>query len=274
MNLGEIYVKYVTLPNELAIETFNNFENRINWKDNCRILDVGCGPGNVTHDFILPTLPKSTKEIIGIDISTDFIKYANLHYGNNPILSYKVMDIVNGEVPREYEGYFDYTISAFSFQQIYNQKAAFQNIKTMLKPGGEMICYFPTTTNTFDVYNVLSKQEKWKRYLHDYALNCSPYKDSHNVESEIGSFLSDMGFKIHYLNFERRRAKFLNKNFYYTLRALAYENFKMPDNLFDEFLQDFMEAMRSLKLIKIDEDNEEYYDCSYKLITFYIVKET
>lgn len=274
MNLGEIYVKYGTFPNELALEIFNKFKNRINWKENCRILDIGCGPGNVTHDFILPTLPKSTKEIIGIDISTDFIKYANLYYGNNPIFSYKSMDIVNDEVPREYEGYFDYAISTLCFQQIYNHKTAFQNIKTMLKRGGEMICYFPTTTSTLDVYSVLSKEEKWKRYLHNYALNCSPYKDSHNVESEIRGFLSDMGFKIHCLNCQGRRYKFLYTNLYYLLRVLAYENFKMPDNLFDEFFPDFIEASKSLKLIKVDQSNEEYFDCSYKLVTFYIVKET
>ncbi|KAK5642992.1 hypothetical protein RI129_009159 [Pyrocoelia pectoralis] len=273
MEKGETYVQYGVLPRQGAIEALRKLKASTKWKDNCRILDIGCGPGNVTHDYLLPTLPTSTKEIIGIDISEEYIKYAEFHYGKNPILSYQLMDIVNDEVPKEYDNYFDYAISFLCFQQFNNHKAAFEKIKKMLKPGGEMFCYFPTSTKSTDIFQCLAKQEKWKRYLHNYALYCSPYKGSFNVEEDVKRFLTEMGFKILYLNFEERQYNFLDKNLPNITRALAYENMKVPEDLFHDFQEDAVAALRSLYVMKINENNEEYYDFSYKLVTFHIIKD-
>ncbi|KAB0789997.1 hypothetical protein PPYR_04978 [Photinus pyralis] len=273
MEKGESYVQYGVLSQQGAIEALTKLNGSLHWKENCKILDVGCGPGNVTYDYILPKLPRSTKEIIGIDISPDYIKYAELHYGKHPIFAYKLMDIVNGDVPNEYEQHFDYVVSFLCFQQFSNHKAAFEKIKRMLKSGGEMLCYFPTSTKSTELFTFLAKQQKWNQYLCNYEMHCSPYKDSVDVESDVRRFLTDMQFKIVFFNYEERHYEFMDKNLPSAVRAIAYESLKIPEDMYQQFQADAIKAFRDLNVMKFNENNEGYYDCFYKLVTFHIIKQ-
>lgn len=41
-----------------AMEILTEFQNKIKWQSGMKILDVGCGSGEVTIEIILPHLPK------------------------------------------------------------------------------------------------------------------------------------------------------------------------------------------------------------------------
>lgn len=87
----EIFNKYATKYQEkymdiaLYKESFNKFIKQIKFK-NAKILDLACGPGNITH-YLLKEEPGY--QIRGLDISKNMI---NLATTNNPNADFKQMD--------------------------------------------------------------------------------------------------------------------------------------------------------------------------------------
>lgn len=57
-------------------------------KPDSRILDVGCGPGSITHDFSI-LVPKG--RVVGIDVSQGILAQAAAKY-QQPNLSFEVGD--------------------------------------------------------------------------------------------------------------------------------------------------------------------------------------
>ncbi|KAG5321873.1 JHAMT methyltransferase, partial [Pseudoatta argentina] len=92
------------------IEEFS--EDLINIRGKC--MDIGCGPGDITKNFLLPSLD-SNAQIIGTDISENMIKYANKTFGDKKRLQFKILDIETKNLPKEYISEFDHI---FSFQTL------------------------------------------------------------------------------------------------------------------------------------------------------------
>jgi 2-polyprenyl-3-methyl-5-hydroxy-6-metoxy-1,4-benzoquinol methylase len=83
---------------DLYNETYDFICNSI-LKDNARILDVGCGPGNITK-YLLSKRPDF--DILGIDISPNMIKLAKK---NNPTARFNVLDIRNSnQIQSSFDG--------------------------------------------------------------------------------------------------------------------------------------------------------------------------
>ncbi|KAL1122095.1 hypothetical protein AAG570_003501 [Ranatra chinensis] len=79
-----------------AVEIVEAFKGQLAWTSEERVLDIGCGPGTVTAQVILPILPPDAT-IIGSDISESMIKFANDEYGGAR-LKFKQMDIVSKDI--------------------------------------------------------------------------------------------------------------------------------------------------------------------------------
>jgi 2-polyprenyl-3-methyl-5-hydroxy-6-metoxy-1,4-benzoquinol methylase len=75
--------KFMHLP--IYNETYDSFCNSFT-KDSANILEIGCGPGNISK-YLLSKRPDDRIE--GIDISPKMIELAQ---ANNPTASYQVMD--------------------------------------------------------------------------------------------------------------------------------------------------------------------------------------
>jgi 2-polyprenyl-3-methyl-5-hydroxy-6-metoxy-1,4-benzoquinol methylase len=68
-------------------------------KDNAKILEIGCGPGNITK-YLLSERPDF--DIFGIDIAPNMIELANK---NNPTASFAIMDSRQiDEIKTKYDG--------------------------------------------------------------------------------------------------------------------------------------------------------------------------
>ncbi|MBL0336671.1 MAG: class I SAM-dependent methyltransferase [Chitinophagaceae bacterium] len=83
---------------ELYNDSYDSFCKAIH-KADARILDLGCGPGNITR-YLLTKNPGY--KILGFDIAPNMIKLAKQ---NNPGASFQVMDIREiGKMEAEYDG--------------------------------------------------------------------------------------------------------------------------------------------------------------------------
>lgn len=83
---------------DLYHDSFDVFCNNIK-KDNAHILDVACGPGNITH-YLLNCRPDF--QILGIDLSPKMIALAQK---NNPEAEFQVMDCRNiSSMNKQYDG--------------------------------------------------------------------------------------------------------------------------------------------------------------------------
>ncbi|EEB15131.1 phosphoethanolamine N-methyltransferase, putative [Pediculus humanus corporis] len=68
-----------------AKEILTEFKNKLKLNDCRRILDVGCGSGEVSAQIILPLLSKDFKELIGLDLSLNMIQFAENIYSDKKI---------------------------------------------------------------------------------------------------------------------------------------------------------------------------------------------
>lgn len=115
---------------------FASYINKINefctiLKRQARILDVGCGPGNVAK-----VLVESDKEfeVLGIDLSSEMIKRAGAN-----VISPRVKFLVRDIRDMELEGKeFDAVIASFCLPHLTNEEAEklIQDVSRVLHKGG------------------------------------------------------------------------------------------------------------------------------------------
>jgi len=92
-----------------------------------RILDVGCGTGQLTAD-----IAKAGADVIGLDVSPQMIKAARQNY---PDLRFEVADIA----ATSYDSKFDAVFSNAALHWVKNQEGAIKAIARALKPGGRLV---------------------------------------------------------------------------------------------------------------------------------------
>ncbi len=76
------------------------------------VLDIGCGPGNITH-YLLSQKPSLT--IIGVDIAKNMIELAKI---NNPLANFEVMDSRN---LNQIKDQFDAALACFCIPYLSQQ---------------------------------------------------------------------------------------------------------------------------------------------------------
>ena len=115
-------------------------------KDNQKILDLGCGTGDLTQEIA----NIFSCNIIGSDYSKEMIVKAQEKY---PTLDFSVCDAC--EIPFENE--FDVIFSNAVFHWIPNQIALHKSIFNALKPTGMLICEFGGYQNIAKISNAFGK---------------------------------------------------------------------------------------------------------------------
>jgi juvenile hormone acid methyltransferase len=65
----------------------------MSWKTGERVLDVGCGPGTITTQVLMPCLSADFGLLVGADLSADVIHYASSNYTHSK-LKFTQFDLV------------------------------------------------------------------------------------------------------------------------------------------------------------------------------------
>lgn len=93
------------------------------------------------------------------------------------------------------------------FNCVYNRRA-FQNLFTLLKPGGEVLLSFLGTCPIFEVYLNISKNIRWAPWFKEEMI--SPYHNSPDPQRAVEKILSDTGFAHWKCIVENRRFVYPN----------------------------------------------------------------
>ncbi|KAM0727919.1 Juvenile hormone acid O-methyltransferase [Formica fusca] len=108
------YILFNSLCRDNVSLLLNEFDKDLkNISGKC--MDVGCGPGDITKDILLPFLDPNVT-MIGTDIMEKMVEYANKTYGDKERLKFEVLDIQTKELPEEYISEFNHIFSFHALQ--------------------------------------------------------------------------------------------------------------------------------------------------------------
>ena len=124
-----------------------------------RLLDVGCGPGNITADFAKRLAPG---HVLGIDTSSDVIAAARRDY---PDVAFDVADLY--KTPFD-EGAWDVVHAHQVLQHVPDPIGALKEMRRVARPGG-IIAARDADYATFTWYPHDDCLDRWLTLYHDIA---------------------------------------------------------------------------------------------------------
>jgi len=66
MQWPEYYVKNNGMQRKNAEDNLNMYTKKMVWKSNEIVLDIGCGPGDVTSDILYPLLKNKINQLVSL----------------------------------------------------------------------------------------------------------------------------------------------------------------------------------------------------------------
>lgn len=196
MENGALYQRSNGVQRRDAKQVLDEFSHLFQWRSDGKdlVLDIGCGSGDVTVDYILPILPLKFSRLVGADLSDGMLRYARENYGQYTKLSFEKLDIGIPIDLRAFPEPFDHITSFYCLHWIENQKQAMKNIYNLLTSEGDCLLVFLAENPIFEVYKQLSKKKKWAPFMLDVNRFISPYQHSENPADDFGNLLYATGF--------------------------------------------------------------------------------
>ncbi|CAN7974718.1 unnamed protein product, partial [Ixodes persulcatus] len=129
-----------------------------------QFLDLGCGPGNITRDVLLPQCPPC-RRLVAVDMSVDMLKYAREHF-SHPKIFYDALNIMSDDLSEFVGRYglFDRIYALHLLNWLKDQEQALKNIAKLMKPGGEALFTFRTSTPQMRFRKKLAGMPRWSKY--------------------------------------------------------------------------------------------------------------
>ena len=104
----------------------------INFGKNSRILEVGCGTGDL---LLFLSKQKKSFKLYGVDISGEMLKIARRRLLNTRVR----LKLEPAERIRFRKGYFDYVLSIDAFHHYYNYESVMKNFCRVLRKNGRLV---------------------------------------------------------------------------------------------------------------------------------------
>lgn len=112
MHDAELYTASHELQKRDAVQVLSEYLNSMSWKPGDRVLDLGCGPGSVTWQELMPRLPVDFGILVGADVSPLMVQHASNTY-THPKLRFAQFDLT-----KDVRGTSE--ISALGFDKIFS----------------------------------------------------------------------------------------------------------------------------------------------------------
>ncbi|KAL4111906.1 hypothetical protein QTP88_015777 [Uroleucon formosanum] len=162
MHCPERYVKNNGIQRKAAKDVLTAYGEKMVWTSNEIVLDIGCGPGDVTSDILYAFFKNYIKQLVGFDKSVEMIEYAKNFFECSKI-EFKVLDIENSNDCSFYSHRFNKIFSFFCFHWIHNKVNTLLNMHLMLKSGGEILIDFLLINSLVEMYKFMD--EEWQKYI-------------------------------------------------------------------------------------------------------------
>lgn len=131
-------------------------------------LDVGCGPGNFTKNYLLPLCPLSMKRLLAVDCSQVMLDYACRKHAH-PKIVHRLLDVASDEAVSAFvqqEGLFERVCSFLVLHWIRDKVAVLRNMERLMAPGGQCLVVFNTKVSPQQLIRAMLDSGKWARHEH------------------------------------------------------------------------------------------------------------
>ncbi|KAF0720152.1 juvenile hormone acid O-methyltransferase-like [Aphis craccivora] len=245
MHFPEYYIKNDGMQRKNAEDTLNMYIKKMVWKSNEIILDVGCGPGDVTSDILYPLLKNKINQLVGADKSKEMVEYATKTYGCS-MIDFKVLDIENVNDCSFYSNQFNKIFSFFCLHWVHNKVDSLCSMHLMLKSGGEILLNFLFINPLAESYKFMDTE--WQKYIKDVK------QMSHDLDArdEIKEIVIKAGFRI--INLESSVKKFTFSDLstlLNTLKAVDEMYSFLPEHLHDRYAAHVKEKICQTQMVEI-----------------------
>lgn len=126
-------------------QTLEDYATSFKWRKGGgdSVLDVGCGPGDVTAEVLLPFLPENFKRLVGADVSNEMVEFCR-KTRKHPKLTFQQFNVDQELEKQAFASVepFDHIFSFYCLHFIQNQKLCLQNFYKLLNPGTLFCAYF------------------------------------------------------------------------------------------------------------------------------------
>lgn len=194
-----------------------------------QFLDIGCGCGRVTKELLWPSCPPNIRRIVAVDICSNMVSHARKH-SSHPKIVYEQLDIV-GDVSKFLQkfGTFDRVYCFNSLNRVKEQFTAWNNISTLLKPGGECLLFYSAWYATPDIWRALAKKEKWSRFSELWESMIPATQDMSGTEERL------------------KYARTLAAKVGLELRSCEMTNLRPPPQEYEDMLAALIPGLQSLE---------------------------
>ncbi|CAI6367443.1 unnamed protein product [Macrosiphum euphorbiae] len=267
MHCPERYVKNNGIQQREAKDALTAYIEKMVWTSNEMVLDIGCGPGDVTSDILYPFLKNKIKQLIGVDKSVEMVEYAKNSFGRSD-MNFKALDIENtNDCDSSYSRGFNKIFSFFCFHWIHNKFDSLLNMHLMLKSGGEILINFLLINPLVELYKFMD--EEWQQYIKDVK---QMSQDSFSKDDLREMFIK-AGFRI--INMESSVKTYTYPDYSSCLDAVRavddmYSN--LPQHLHDRYAIHVSDTIREKQMVEICPNTGEII-LKYLPITVHAVKD-
>lgn len=232
----------------------------IQWKadHSDTILDIGCGPGNVLMDIVLPQFKGKYKQVYAIDLSEKMIEFANNKYPGVDSVKFLKLDIVEDadELIRKC-GHVDHVVSSFVIHWIPDQDSALKNTFKVLKPGGDFFTVHCRDSTLFTIYEYMDKNEKWNKYFDNLKAFVPASQSSKQPEQDLRDHLAECGFSAVFVDSMRHEIKMDNMEAMKVLFGSGLPQIhNIPEDRRREYVDDVCEYGVQNKLVTVHPSGE------------------
>ncbi|KYN28213.1 PREDICTED: juvenile hormone acid O-methyltransferase-like [Trachymyrmex cornetzi] len=249
-------------------DEFNEYLKNISGK----CIDIGCGPGDVTKDVILPALNPNAV-VIGTDISESMIDYAKKKYIKEKRLEFDVLDIQTKNLPTKYVSEFDLVLSFHTLHWCNDIKQAFENIYRMLRPNGSMLVLFVSSHNIFNVLENLIYDVRFAPHIKDLNKYTWPLRNSINPRKQLKELLQTLGFTVNHCSHRDTFHQDANTDRFFS-SIIAFLDFidYMPRDRKKEFKKEFASKFAETQIIYKQKNNQKIALDAYRILIAFAQK--
>ncbi|KAH6942247.1 hypothetical protein HPB50_002067 [Hyalomma asiaticum] len=186
----ECYAKYAHYVSQLDEGVLKKARFQSPLTEDQQVLEVGCGPGHFTRQFLLPYC-QPCRRIVAADIDPGMVDFAKENFSHEAIV-YDILDITTPNLSPFLERYG-------KFDRTNGQQYA--NIAKLLKDQGECLVLAFTRLDDADVWADVCSTPQWKgripdpRNLFNASFDFDRVKSATQVESEVRDTLRGTGLQ-------------------------------------------------------------------------------